>query len=84
MSPYFFIFAFRKCAESHLARDYFFKALNIGHQLETNALLLSRIGDTYHLESNEREAEGFYRMAVEHYPESEGAAIAELPQLSVD
>jgi tetratricopeptide (TPR) repeat protein len=61
-----------------MARDYYFKALNIGHQPETVDLLLSHIGDTYHHQSREREAEGFYRAAVDHYPDSEGASIAQL------
>lgn len=60
------------------AREYYFKALNLGHQPETGDLLLSHIGDTYHQQSKEREAEKFYRMAIEQDPEGEGAAIAKL------
>lgn len=60
------------------ARAYYFKALNLGHQPETGDVLLSHIGDTYHQQAKEREAEKFYRMAIEQNPEGEGAAIAEL------
>ena len=61
-----------------MARHYLFKALNIGHQPETTDLLLCRIGDTYHHQSKEKEAETFYRMVVDSYPESEGKSIAKL------
>jgi len=61
-----------------LARNYLFKALNIGHQPETSDLLLCRIGDTYHHQSKEKEAEPFYRMVVDYYPESDGESIAQL------
>ncbi|MBN1107090.1 MAG: tetratricopeptide repeat protein [Deltaproteobacteria bacterium] len=60
------------------AREYYFKALNLGHQPESSDLLLSHIGDTYYHQSREKEAEKFYRMAAEYYPESEGASIAKL------
>ncbi len=60
------------------AREYYFKALNIGHQSEASDLLLSHIGDTYHQQSKEREAEKFYKLAIEQNPEGEGAAIAKL------
>ncbi len=60
------------------SREYYFKALNLGHQPERPGLLLSHIGDTYHQQSKEREAEKFYRMAIEQDPEGEGAAIAKL------
>ncbi len=61
-----------------LARDYLFKALNLGHQPESIDMLLSRIGDTYHNQNNEKEAEKYYRMVVDYYPKSEGASIAKL------
>lgn len=60
------------------AREFFFLALNLGRQPETGDMLLSRIGDTYQQEGQDREAEKFYRMAMEYDPEGEGAAIAEL------
>ena len=60
------------------AREYYFKALNIGHQSETSDSLLSHIGDAYHQQSKEREAEKFYKIAIEQNPEGEGAAIAKL------
>lgn len=61
-----------------LARDYLFKTLNIGHHPESIDLLLSRIGDTYHHQSNEKEAEKYYRMVIDYYPDSEGASISKL------
>ena len=61
-----------------LARDYLFKAVNIGHQSESIDLLLSRIGDTYHNEEDEKEAEKYYRMVIDYYPDSEGSAISKL------
>jgi tetratricopeptide (TPR) repeat protein len=61
-----------------LARTFFFRALNLGHQTEGNDLLLGHIGDTYHHQSREKEAEKFYRMIMEQYPGTEGASIAEL------
>ncbi|MBW2302770.1 MAG: tetratricopeptide repeat protein [Deltaproteobacteria bacterium] len=60
------------------ARNYYFKALNLGHQPESEDLLLAHIGDTYNQQSREREAEKFYRLAIELDPESEGASIARL------
>ena len=60
------------------ARKYLFKALNIGSQKETIDMLLSRIGDTYHNEGNNKEAEKYYRMVIDYYPESEGASISKL------
>lgn len=61
-----------------LAREQYFRALNLGHQPETGDLLLSHIGDTYFHQTREKEAEMLYRMAVEYFPESEGAGIAKL------
>jgi tetratricopeptide (TPR) repeat protein len=60
------------------ARDYYFEALNIGRQPESQDLLLCHIGDTYHHQALEKEAERLYRTAIETYPETEGAAIAKL------
>lgn len=60
------------------ARVLYFKALNLGNQIESNDLLISRIGDTYHQEAMEREAQEFYKLAIDSYPESEGATIAKL------
>ncbi|MBN1625858.1 MAG: tetratricopeptide repeat protein, partial [Deltaproteobacteria bacterium] len=60
------------------AREYLFKALNIGRQQEGADMLLTRIGDTYHNQENEKEAEKFYRMVVDYYPETEGASISRL------
>lgn len=60
------------------AREYLFKAVNLGSQQEGVDLLLSRIGDTYHNEENKTEAEKYYRMVVDYYPDSEGASIAKL------
>ncbi len=60
------------------ARKYLFRALNIGGQKETDDMLLSRIGDTYHNEGNDKEAEKYYRMVIDYYPESEGASISKL------
>jgi tetratricopeptide (TPR) repeat protein len=61
-----------------MARDYYFRALNLGHQPESADLLISHIGDTFHHQSREKEAAKLYEMAVAHYPESEGASIAKL------
>ncbi len=60
------------------ARKYLFKAVNVGGQQETIDLLLSRIGDTYHNEENDKQAEKYYRMVIDYYPASEGAAISKL------
>lgn len=60
------------------ARDYFFRALNVGGQPESTDLLLARIGDTYHHSSLPREAEKYYRTVIREYPDGEGAAIAKL------
>jgi tetratricopeptide (TPR) repeat protein len=60
------------------AREYLFRAVNIGGQNETIDLLLSRIGDTYHNQKNEKEAEKYYRMVIDYYPGSEGASISKL------
>jgi tetratricopeptide (TPR) repeat protein len=61
-----------------LAREQYFRALNLGHQPESSDLLISHIGDTYFHQSMEQEAEVLYRMAVDYFPESEGAGIAKL------
>jgi tetratricopeptide (TPR) repeat protein len=61
-----------------LARENYLRGLNLGHQPETSDLLISHIGDTYHHQSKEREAEKLYRMALTYFPESEGAGIAKL------
>ena len=61
-----------------LARDFLFKAVNIGKQPEPIDMLLSRIGDTYHNQENEREAEKYYRMVIDYYPDTEGAYMAKL------
>ena len=60
------------------ARHYLFKAVNIGSQPEPVDILLSRIGDTYHNQEKEKDAEKYYRMVIDYYPESEGASIAKL------
>ncbi len=60
------------------ARNHLFKAINIGGQQEAIDLLLSRIGDTYHNEENDKEAEKYYRMVIDYYPASEGASISKL------
>jgi tetratricopeptide (TPR) repeat protein len=64
------------------AREYYFRALNLGQQPEGPDLLLSHIGDTFYHQSQESEAGKFYRMAVEYYPDSEGASIAKLRMAS--
>jgi tetratricopeptide (TPR) repeat protein len=61
-----------------LARANYLRALNLGHQPETSDLLISHIGDTYHHQSKEQEAERLYKMAVTYFPQSEGAGIAKL------
>lgn len=60
------------------AREHLFRAVNLGGQQESLDLLLSRIGDTYHNEENDKEAEKYYRMVVDYYPGSEGASISKL------
>ncbi len=60
------------------AREFLFRAVNIGQQPESTDMLLSRIGDTYHHQENEKEAEKYYRMVIDYYPNSEGASIAKL------
>ncbi|MCF8062307.1 MAG: tetratricopeptide repeat protein [Deltaproteobacteria bacterium] len=61
-----------------LAREFFFRALNIGGQPESADLILARIGDTYHHASLPREAESFYRAVIREYPDGDGASIARL------
>ena len=61
-----------------LARDYLFKAVNIGRQPETIDLLITRIGDTYFNQQQEKEANKYYRMVIDYYPKSEGASISKL------
>jgi len=77
---YFFL-----CAKNYLylknydmAREYLFKAVNIGRQQEGVDMLLTRIGDTYHNQENKKEAEKYYRMVVDYYPGTEGASISKL------
>ena len=60
------------------ARDYLFRAVNLGGQKEPLDMLLSRIGDTYHNQDNDKEAEKYYRMVIDYYPASEGASISKL------
>jgi tetratricopeptide (TPR) repeat protein len=60
------------------AREFFFRALNIGGQPEGSDLLLAKIGDTYHHASMPREAESVYRTVIREFPDSDGAAIAKL------
>lgn len=60
------------------AREHLFRAVNLGGQQETIDLLLSRIGDTYHNEENDKEAEKYYRMVTDYYPGTEGASISKL------
>jgi len=60
------------------AREYLFWALNIGRQQEGADMLLTRIGDTYHNQENEKEAEKFYRTVTDYYPGTEGASISKL------
>lgn len=61
-----------------LARDFFFRALNMGGQTEGADLLLARIGDTFHHASKPSEAEAFYHTVIRDYPDSDGASIAKL------
>jgi tetratricopeptide (TPR) repeat protein len=60
------------------AREYLFKAANIGRQQEGADMLLTRIGDTYHTQENEKEAGKYYRMVIDYYPGTEGASISKL------
>jgi FimV-like protein len=60
------------------AREYLFKAVNVGRQQEGADMLLTRIGDTYHNQENEKEAGKYYRTVVDYYPGTEGASIAKL------
>ncbi|RJR29803.1 MAG: hypothetical protein C4576_34705 [Desulfobacteraceae bacterium] len=64
--------------EYDLAREQYFRALNLGRQPESGDLLISHIGDTFLHQTREKEAEVLYRMAMEYFPESEGAGIARL------
>jgi FimV-like protein len=60
------------------AREMFFKALNVGGQLETNDLTLTRIGDTFLHQSRSKEAETLYKRVVEDFPDTEGASISQI------
>jgi TolA-binding protein len=60
------------------AREYLFWAVNIGRQQEGADMLLTRIGDTYHNQENDKEAEKFYRMVIDYYSGTEGASISKL------
>ena len=64
------------------AREYLFKAVNIGRQQEGADMLLTRIGDTYHSQDNEKEAEKYYRMVIDYYPGTEGTSISRLRMAS--
>jgi tetratricopeptide (TPR) repeat protein len=60
------------------ARDDYYRALNVGEQPEGADMILTRIGDTYFQEENLRDAERFFKLVIDHYPDTEGASIAEL------
>lgn len=60
------------------AREIYFKALNLGRQQESPDLLIAHIGDTYYHQSRDEESRKFYAMAIDDYPDSEGASIAKL------
>lgn len=60
------------------ARDFFFRALNVGGQPESADLILARIGDTYHHAGRPREAETIYQTVIRDYPDSNGASMAKL------
>ncbi|RPI74842.1 MAG: hypothetical protein EHM45_17005, partial [Desulfobacteraceae bacterium] len=60
------------------AREYYFRALNLGRQPEPGDLLLAHIGDTFFQQERNEEAGKFYQLAVDYYPQSEGAAIARI------
>lgn len=60
------------------ARDWFYRALNLGAQPETPDLILAHIGDAYFQDGQEKEAEALYRLVTETFEGTEGAAIARL------
>jgi FimV-like protein len=61
-----------------LAREQYFKALNVGAQQVTDDLLLTHIADTYFHESDEEAAKVFYTFVTEGFPATEGFSIAQL------
>ena len=64
--------------EYEKARSSFYEAINLGNQQEGNDLLFVHIGDTFLQESKRKRAEKFYALVKEKYPNTEGAALAEL------
>ncbi len=60
------------------ARDWFYRALNLGTQPETPDLILAHIGDAYLQDGQEKEAEALYKLVAETFKGTEGAAIAQL------
>jgi tetratricopeptide (TPR) repeat protein len=60
------------------AREWFYRALNLGEQPETPDLILAHIGDAYLQDGRQKEACALYKMVTETFKGTEGAAIAQL------
>ena len=60
------------------ARDWFYRALNLGGQPETSDLILAHIGDTYLQDGRQKEARALYKLVIETFKGTEGAVIAQL------
>jgi tetratricopeptide (TPR) repeat protein len=60
------------------AREWFYRALNLGEQPETSDLILAHIGDAYLQDGQEKEAGALYKMVTETFKGTEGAVIAQL------
>jgi len=61
-----------------LARDWFYRALNLGAQPEPPDLILAHIGDAYFQDGRKKEAGALYRLVTDTFKGTEGAAIAQL------
>jgi tetratricopeptide (TPR) repeat protein len=60
------------------AREWFYRALNLGAQPETPDLILAHIGDAYLQDGQEKEAGALYKLVTETFKGTEGAVIAQL------
>jgi tetratricopeptide (TPR) repeat protein len=60
------------------AREWFYRALNLGEQPETPDLILAHIGDASLQDGQEKEARALYKLVTETFKGTEGAVIAQL------
>lgn len=60
------------------ARNYLYHLLNIAPDYETIDTVLTRIGDTYRDQGNNRDAKKIFRLTKELYPNTTGSMISQL------